>query len=411
MRKSPLASNVMIYLFYTLAALVIIQGIFSLIEGVRFRAFVHRSLAQAIESFTPKAAIIAPCKGIDREMEENLRALFDQNYPDYEIIFVIASEQDEARPVIERVIDGNSDRKSKLIIAEPDNNRGEKVNNLLAAIEQASPDVEAFVFVDSDARCHLEWLRALIAPLVDKQTGAATGYRWYLPVKGGLWSALLSAWNGSVATTLGDHSHNFAWGGSTAIMRETFERAGVRESWQKALSDDYALTRAVQLQGLKIIFVPRCLLPSREDASFSSLIEFTTRQVTITRVYRPRVWLLGIVSHTLFVSVFFGGIIRALIAAGGINRVISLAMLALIYLLGSLKGALRLAAAREAITGAHDEIMRLWWMYTLLWPLVSLVFLYNFIRSSLTRCVRWRGIIYEMRSPEETIIVTEDALR
>ncbi|MEW6209780.1 MAG: glycosyltransferase family 2 protein [Acidobacteriota bacterium] len=396
----------MIYLFYTLAALVVIQGIFSLIEGSSFRSFVRRSLNQDIEPFTPKASVIAPCKGIDRDMEENLSALFDQNYADYEIIFVIASPDDGARTLIERIINENPDQKSKLVIAPPNDNRGEKVNNLLAAIEHASRDTEAFVFVDSDARVHPEWLGALVAPLASDRTGAATGYRWYLPAKGGFWSALLSAWNGSVTTMLGDHSHNFAWGGSTAVQRETFERAGVRESWQKALSDDYALTRAVQRAGLKIVFVPRCLLPSREDASFSSLMEFTTRQVTITRVYRPRAWWTGIISHALFVSTFFGGIAWMLI--GGINRVLPLAMLALIYLLGSLKGALRMFAAREAISEARDEITRLWWMYCLLWPMVSLVFLYNFIRSSLTVRVKWRGIIYEMRSAEETIIVAEE---
>jgi cellulose synthase/poly-beta-1,6-N-acetylglucosamine synthase-like glycosyltransferase len=379
---------------------VIIQGIFSLIEGIRFRDFVHRSLNRSTVPFTPKAAVIAPCKGIDREMEANLRALFDQNYANYEIIFSIASDQDKARPLIERVIDDNRNRRSKLVIARPNAERSEKVNNLLAAIDEASPDAEAFVFVDSDARVHRAWLGSLIAPLVDRQTGAATGYRWYLPARGRLWSALLSAWNGSVATTLGDHSRNFAWGGSTAIRRETFERAAVRKTWQKALSDDYALTRAMERAGLKIVFVPRCLIPSREDASFSSLMEFTTRQVTITRVYRPRVWLLGIISHALFVTVFFGGIIWTL--AANSNSIALPAMLTLIYLLGSMKGALRMAAAREAITNARDEIARLWWIYILLWPLVSLVFLYNFIRSSLTRRVRWRGIIYEMRSPEET---------
>jgi cellulose synthase/poly-beta-1,6-N-acetylglucosamine synthase-like glycosyltransferase len=338
-------------------------------------------------------------------MEENLGALFDQKYPDYEIIFAIASPHDEARPLIERVIDEHRNRESKLVIAPPNDDRSEKVNNLLAAIDETSSDAEAFVFVDSDARVHPAWLASLIAPLADNRTGAATGYRWYLPAKGGLWSALLSAWNGSVATMLGDHSNNFAWGGSTAVLRETFERAGVRKSWQRALSDDYALTRAIERAGLKIVFVPRCLIPSREDASFSSLMEFTTRQVTITRVYRPRAWWTGIISHALFTSVFFGGIVWTLI--GGINRVAPLAMLALIYLLGSMKGALRMIAAREAITQSKSEITRLWWMYCLLWPTVSLVFLYNFIRSSLTGRVKWRGVIYEMRSAEETVIVAE----
>jgi hypothetical protein len=54
-----------------------------------------------------------------------------------------------------------------------------------------------------------------------------------------------------------------------------------------------------------------------------------------------------------------------------------------------------------------DEIIRLWWMYCLLWPLAALLFLYNFIRSSMTRKIKWRGINYEMRSAEETVVIAE----
>src|SRR5205085_5929221 len=141
---------------------------------------------------------------------------------------------------------------------------------------------------DSDARVTGDWLRSLVAPLGNEQTGAATGYRWYLPQHGGFFSALLSAWNGSVATTLGDHNRNFAWGGSTAILKKTFEKINVREVWANAVSDDYALTNVLQKNGLHINFVPRCLTISREDASLRSLLEFTTRQVIITRVYNAR---------------------------------------------------------------------------------------------------------------------------
>jgi ceramide glucosyltransferase len=396
----------MVYALEALAALLILQGIFSLIEGIRFRAYVLSSLKTLPGHFTPKAAIISPCKGAESSLEDNLRALFEQDYPDYEIVFVIASNDDAARPIIERLIAQHLRPKARLVIAQANEGRSEKVNKLLAALDHTSFDSEAFVFVDSDARTHTAWLRALISELRDSRVGAATGYRWHIPERGGFWSALLSAWNGSVATTLGDHARNFAWGGSTAMLKATFERIDVRSRWQQALSDDYALTRAVRQAGLSIKFAPRCLLPSREDASFRQLLEFTTRQVTITRVYRPSVWWTGLISHLLFNSIFFGGLALLLVGViRGADARLPVAMLAAIYLLGTIKGALRLGAARAILQADSREITGLWWMFCLLWPLVSILFLYNFVKSATTRRIEWRGIVYEMRSPTETIVI------
>ncbi|HJQ67436.1 MAG TPA: glycosyltransferase [Blastocatellia bacterium] len=396
----------MLYAFYALAALSILQGIFSLIEGIRFRAYVLKSLQTPRGSYTPRASIIAPCKGLDIALEENLRALFGQDYPDYEIIFAVSSGDDAARPIIDRLIAEHALPAARIVIASPSDERSEKVNNLVAGVEAARADSEAFVFVDSDARTNPDWLRDLVSGLEDPQVGAATGYRWCVPERGGFCSALLSAWNGAVATTLGPHSRNFAWGGSTAILKSTFERIDLRDRWQRALSDDYALTRAVQQAGLRIKFAPRCLLPSREDARLRQLLEFTTRQVTITRVYRPNAWWAGLISHVLFALTFFGGLALILFSAiGGADTRLLTTMLATIYLLGTVKGALRLDGARAALRPERREITRMWWVYCLLWPLVSILFLYNFIKSATTRRIRWRGVVYEMRSPTETIVI------
>ncbi|HEX8089964.1 MAG TPA: hypothetical protein VF762_13980, partial [Blastocatellia bacterium] len=119
----------MAYVFYIFAALLIIQGLFSLIEGIQFRAFVSQSLQEPVGAFTPKASIIAPCKGVDPELEENLDALFMQEYPSYEIVFAIASSEDAARPVIERAITNHPQVASRLIIATGSDTRSEKVSN------------------------------------------------------------------------------------------------------------------------------------------------------------------------------------------------------------------------------------------------------------------------------------------
>jgi GT2 family glycosyltransferase len=383
-----------------LFAILILEGLISLILGFRHLAAVRRLMSSPQSDFAPKVSLIAPHKGLDCGIQENLRALFDQDYPDYEIIFAVASADDPARQAIERAISEEGFRPARLVIAGASHGRSEKVNNLLAALDCASPDSEAFVFVDSDVRVWSGWLRALVAPLADPGIGAATGYRWYLPDRGGFFSAMLSAWNGSVATTLGDDRRNFAWGGSTAILRRTFDRARIRDRWRGAASDDYTLTEAIRSAGLRIRFVPSCLLVSRQDMSLADLLEFTTRQVIITRVYHPKLWWLGMISHSLFSAVFFGGLASLAWLSGRAPL-----LLAAIYLLGSAKGALRLDAARRMIPQARDEIGRTWWAFCLLWPIVSLIFFYNFLRSIATRRILWRGVIYELRSPTETVVL------
>ena len=421
----------MLYILLGLNVLLLLQGAFSLFEGFRFLAFVRSALNRKESVFASPVCVICPCKGIDTGLEENLSALLRQDYPDYQVIFAIARADDPARPVIERCIClSPKPERSKIIVASPAVGRGEKVNNLLGALAKVAADREVLVFTDSDARTGPTWLTDLVGPLdgekigekIGAKVGATTGYRWYLPAAGGFWSKLLSAWNGSVATTLGDHGRNFAWGGSTAIKRDTFDNAGVAEAWAGAVSDDYVLTRGLQRAGFQIRFVPPCLLVTREDASLRSLLEFTTRQVIITRVYRPAAWWTGFISHALFVAGFFGELILGIYQI--VLRLVGPASipfgshashsagmpalwitLGLIYLLGSLKGVLRIKAALSALPGYRRDILTCWWMFCLLWPLVSLLFLYNFVRSALTRRIVWRGVSYELRSASETVVI------
>jgi hypothetical protein len=163
--------------------------------------------------------------------------------------------------------------------------------------------------------------------------------------------------------------------------------------------------------GLRIEFAPRCLVVARESPGLASLLEFTTRQIIITRVYNPGLWRVGVVSHLLFCSTFFGGV---MLVAGrtlaGEAFLPAAVMLGTVYALGSLKGVLRLVAAREALAPVRGEITRLWWMLCLLWPLVSILFSYNFLRSATTRRITWRGVTYEMRSPDSTVIINPGRL-
>ncbi|HWS54324.1 MAG TPA: glycosyltransferase family 2 protein [Pyrinomonadaceae bacterium] len=399
--------------FYLLAALVLLQSLVSLRGGVRYLAFFRRELGARRKMFMPPATVFVPCRGIDQGLRENFRALFAQHYPAYELIFVSDRADDPALAVAEgvrREAAGETVARARTVVAGPAEACGQKVHNLRVAAGEADPASEVFVFVDTDARPGPNWLRALVAPLADERVGAASGYRWFVPVRGGLASHLRAVWNASIASALGaDRRRNFCWGGSTAVRRETFERLAVAERWRGALSDDFALTRALREAGLPVRFVPACLTPSLEDCRLGGLLEFTTRQLRITRVYAPALWRVVLVSNLLFVLVFFGGLaLAAARAALGLSFAWPLAVVCAVFLLGVWKSFFRLRAVALVLEDYHAELRAGLWAHLALWPATAALFLYNAVAAGLSRRIEWRGIGYELKSPTETVIIREE---
>jgi cellulose synthase/poly-beta-1,6-N-acetylglucosamine synthase-like glycosyltransferase len=401
-------------LFYVLAALVVLQSLLSLRGGLRYLNFFRRELEAPRSLYMPFASVFVPCRGVDQGLRLNLLALFRQHYPAYELVFVSDRAEDPALEIarqLSRELEGETVARSRFVVAGPASDSGQKVHNLRAAVAEADAASEVFVFVDTDARPRADWLRALVAPLAGGATGGATGYRWFLPAGGGLASQLRSVWNASIASALGSNVRsNFCWGGSTAVTRETFERLNMRERWRGTVSDDYALTNALQAAGLPIRFVPACLTATVEDCTFPELFEFTTRQLKITRVYSPKLWAFVLVSNLLFVAVFFGGLALAGARAGlGLSFVWPLVVVSVIFLLGLWKAFFRLRAVALVLEEHHGRLRRGLWAHLTLWPLTAALFLYNATAAALSRRIVWRGIGYELKSPTETEIIEPDA--
>jgi cellulose synthase/poly-beta-1,6-N-acetylglucosamine synthase-like glycosyltransferase len=367
-------------LFYVLAALVVLQSLLSLRGGVRWFRFFRRELTTPRALYMPPATVFVPCRGLEQGLRQNLAALFRQHYPAYELLFVSDRADDAALALARglwREFEGETVARARFVVAGPAQGSGQKVHNLLAALKEADAASEVFVFVDTDARPRPDWLRSLVAPLQEESLGATTGYRWFLPVRGGLASQLRSVWNASVASALGpDVWRNFCWGGSTALRRATFEGLNVRLRWRGAASDDYALTRTLQEAERPVRFVPACLTASLEDCTFGELFEFSTRQLKITRVYAPHLWRLVLVSNLLFVAVFFGGLaLAAGRAAAGLSAEWPLALVSVIFLLGVWKAFFRLRAVALALEDEHERLRASLWAHLLLWPLTAALFL------------------------------------
>lgn len=398
------------YFFYFFAAIVVWLGLLSLRGGLRFAGYVRRETARPLPSFTPYASLIVPCRGLDENLRENLETLFRQDYPRYEIIFATDSADDLSLNVIEDLRRSHRERghvHTRTVIAGSANDSGQKVHNLRAAVSEVDPRSEVLVFFDTDGLTQSNWLRSLVAPLHDEGIGAATGYRWFVPVSG-LASHLRSVWNASIASALGERREsNFCWGGSTAIRRATFEGLGIRERWRGSVSDDFTMTRVLGEANLPIHFVPSCLVASFDTCSFGELLEFTNRQLKLTRVYASHLWRPVLIGSFVFNLVFFGGLalVFARIALG-LSFAFPLALLCLVFLLGAAKAYIRFRAISIPLATYGARLEKGRWAQLLLWPIASALYLYNACASAFSRRIEWRGITYELKSPTEAVIIS-----
>jgi len=396
-------------LFYILVIVQIATGAYSLWEGFQWVRMARRRMASHAGFYAPVAAVICPCKGNEPGLEENLTAITSFDYPNYEVYLVLASSLDPALKVIERV-KASSQRPVHIVIAGPPDGCSEKVFNLRRALETLPEQFEVLIFTDSDVRAPRGWLGKLVAPLQDSRIGATTAYRWIIPSRGqdgGFSSALASAWNASVTTLLGRPGENFCWGGGTAILRRTFDDLRVIDAWIGALSDDFSMTKVLAEAHKPIVFCPECLAATLHPWTGSSLLEFTNRQILITRIYSSHRWVMGAVAHLSYSLTLLYSAVVILVAMTGGDPWFQLAVIALMVpLLAAMKGALRTVAVDELMP-EWKVVLKKWnWVWVALAPVVPFLFSLNFITSLATKRLRWRGIRYELVSEGTTRILS-----
>ena len=372
------------FFLYIVCGIALVQGLVSLIQGMK--SIRHIRTYRPESQWRPRVVAFCPCRGVDDGFVSNVRSILDQDYPHLRVVFIVDSESDPA-------VGALGPLNATILVAGAATGRGQKVHNLMCGVEQAAGDAEVLVFCDADARFPRQWVKNLLAPLEREDVAVSTGYRWYAAESGSLPSLLRSAWNASVVTALGDHDGNFAWGGSMALRRDVFDRLEILKAWDGALSDDYAVTRAARRSGKRVVFVPQCLIPSYGDCTWPELLEFTTRQILITRVYNPSTWWTAMVSQTIFNIAFWGALV--------LPEPFPVVTLAL-YLLAGIKSYLRYGAVSTVLPeGALSKDRA---SYILLPPLTALLFEYNLVRSVLTRSITWRQIRYRLVSPDRTVV-------
>jgi len=399
------------YWYYYIALVLILSQLLFLIHAYRNYRYALSKYRKARSKYRPRTVLIVPCKGKDLAFEHNVSSLFNQDYENYLLWFVVAEESDPAYDELcklkDRLSNSSKAQDVQVLVAGQGRTCSQKIHNLLYCFERISDDIEVLAFADSDVCVRSEWLSQIVHPLRKSKNGAASGYRWFVPKKNNPASLALSAMNAKIAQLLGNSPFNQAWGGSMAIRVEVFRRLGLDKIWPKALSDDLSLSYAVKKAGKKVVFVPACLVASYESTGWDKLFEFGRRQFLITRVSNPRTWWFGFFSSLYSVLGLWGGAALAFYAAttGGRNLFV-FAAVPIAFFAGQMGRAIIRQRMISKLLNEDLPKMKaaiaadifLFWIWSILLLLII-------ISSAFGRTVTWRGIRYKLLGPTETIVL------
>lgn len=376
-------------------------------SGLRMMRYVkkelHKSQQQTIPENAPRVALMVPCRDLDPDLEENLRLLTQQDYPNYEILFITLDEHDRSYPVMQKIA-AESKVPIRIVFGGFSKQRCQKLDNILAGVDALDPEVEIFAWADSDARVTRNWLRSLVAPLARPEVGATTSFRWYRPEKGRLLTYLMSLWTGYQFSHLHINRAVAVWGGTMAVTRRVFDELNMRQVWEYALADDCVLNDSVRKAGKRVEFVVPSMTSISSDHALKDNLIFAVRQAVIAKHTLKSVWYPSVAFLSILHLAVFRGLMLALkaIRAGQPVPLQALAMLAFVPG-GMLQSLCIIQAIRQLVSSREqDDPMHASYLWALYSPFAYLYLWSTLLASATTDRFVWRGIYYRMLNSHQT---------
>src|SRR5579875_2030353 len=119
-------------LFLIPAIFLLIESLGSLRGGFRYLDLVRKSRRAPLGNYYPSVAVIIPCKGIDDDLRSNATRFLSQDYPAYQLIFAVASQDDPAYSFLADLVASSQHgreraAKARVIVAGQAESNGEKV--------------------------------------------------------------------------------------------------------------------------------------------------------------------------------------------------------------------------------------------------------------------------------------------
>jgi len=329
----------------------------------------------------PPVSCLKPIKGLDEDAYENYASFCRQDYPEYEIVFCVDSD-DPALPVIERLVRDFPERKIRVLLGSGRKAINDKVARLVRLTNEARYDL--FVITDGDVRVAPDYLRTVVAPFRDPKVGAATCL--YASAGESNFSELLqsigmiSDFFASVMVAWKLDGVKFTFGQTIVTRRACVAGYGGYATIEDRPADDVYAGQLVAEQGYEVKLLPYVVHSVADFRSFGELLHKRARWATVQRHMRP--W-----GHVGLV--FTWGLPWSLVAVATHPT----AGVALGYLGGY-------ALCRMAITwliGVWGMRQRGVWKKMPLIPVWDAMGFVVWLISFARKTIRWRGVDYSLQ--------------
>jgi ceramide glucosyltransferase len=240
---------------FFLALLVAGSAVFTLLAIVAAEHYRSVKPSSLSPGERPTLSILKPLHGLDEGLEENLRSFFAQDYPAFEILFAVESEEDRAAPVARRLIAEHPEIPARLIICGASPLPNAKVHSLRGMLAEAGH--ELIVMADSDVRVTPEFLGVVAAEMSGPNVALVTCP--YRAVAGkSFWSRLEAIGLNTefiagvlVARMLG--GMDFALGPTIVTRKAHLEEIGGLAELQQYLAEDFVMGNRLAQRGRQVV--------------------------------------------------------------------------------------------------------------------------------------------------------------
>jgi ceramide glucosyltransferase len=375
--RGLMISTILAYVFLVVAAFPFIYYLIALFSSARFfRRPPPRN------SFTPKASILKPIRGIDPGGYENFASLCRQDYPDYEILFCVNEPGDPVLPVIDQLSRDFPNRSIRVLVGTQSDAPNDKVAKLARLTREAQNEI--IVMGDSDVRVQPDYLRSVIAPLADPHVGAVTCF--YMPVASRTFAqnlqatGMISDFYAGVVVAWQLDGVKFALGPTIATRKANLAEFGGFRSIEDRPGDDLLVGRLIADLGHEVVLLPYMVWKLAGYKSVADLLDKRLRWMTVMRHMRP--W-----GHIGLL--FTQGLAWSLIAiAIHPTRAVAFAYLgSYLFLRAAMAWSIGVRGLKQSRVWREIPLIPLWDAFALS------IWLASFFRST----IRWRDAEYYIR--------------
>jgi ceramide glucosyltransferase len=242
-----------------------------------------RRRAMPVPADAPPVTVIRPVCGVEAFSRETLGSSFGLDYPNYELLFCVAREDDPVTAIVYRLIDAHPEIPARLLVGDDRVSLNPKLNNTVKGWDAARN--EWIIMADSNVLMPRDYIQRLRA-----RWRHNTGVVCSVPIASrptNFWAELECAFLNTyearweyAADSLGVA---FAQGKSMLMRKSVIEQGGGIRALGAEIAEDAALTKLLYAAGLKVHLVNN---PFEQPLGARSAAEVWSRQTRWSRLRR-----------------------------------------------------------------------------------------------------------------------------